>query len=138
MGTELEPLAKVQDQIRERIKAEFASLIPDEMWTQLVQSVVKDFTSDTPGQYGHRERNMSPVKKLIADAIEAEAKQHVAVALDTLRPQWGGYGEEIVTTAVKKLVADNFEELLKSAQHGMVSFVVALAIQKLRDGMGQY
>lgn len=130
--SEIAPLTAVQDRIKEKIKAEFVELMPDDLWSGLVQSVVSDFIS-TKNQRGYDQE--APIKKLMREALETEAKQHIATQLSKFTAEWDGYGNKIVTASVKKIVEENFEELLKAVQLGMVEATVGTAINHIRQNI---
>jgi hypothetical protein len=142
MSTEIAPLASVQEQIKNKIKGEFANLIPDEMWAQMVQSVVAEFTADQPHRdYNGRVDNSkpvtpSPMKKLIRDEIDAMAKAKLKAEIDKLGAStWDGYGKQVASQAVSKLIDDHFPELLASVQAGMVEMAVMQAVNHMRNSM---
>ncbi|MBO9108740.1 hypothetical protein J5288_08495 [Agrobacterium sp. S2/73] len=138
MTNDISPLSAVQDNIKEKIKAEFVNLIPDEMWTAMVCSVVADFTSDVrKNHYGHETgEQISPFKKIIRDEIEATIKASLKAKLDEVgAPRWGAMGERVMSDAMKKMIEDHFEALLVSVNAGMVQMTVMSAVNNLRNSM---
>lgn len=142
MGSEVSPLQSVQDNIKDRIKAEFANLIPDEMWAAMVKSVVLDFTTDPPKDrhsHGHTAAGVSPMKAMIRDEIVTIAKAHLKSEIDKIgHLTWDGMGERMASEAIRKLIADNFQEILQSVQSGFVEMAVQQAVQHIRNSMQRY
>lgn len=137
MTTEVAPLQSVQDTIKDRIKSEFANLIPDEMWQRMVESVVKDFTTDKHDSYrGHAE---SPMKTMIRTEIEAIAKAKIKDELENLAaPDWDRHGQMVVSEALKKMIAENFATILGSVQQGMVEMIVQNTVAQIRNNMSRF
>jgi hypothetical protein len=138
MANEVSTLQSVQDNIKNRIKAEFVNLIPDEMWSAMVAEVVSDFTKDkveNPNTYNVRKRE-APIKALIREQIEAIAKTHITATLDELtRAHWDGYGQLVASEALKKMVAEHFPAILASIQTGFAEMIVQNAINHIRNSI---
>ncbi|MDH7801292.1 MULTISPECIES: hypothetical protein [unclassified Rhizobium] len=130
------PLSQVQENIRNKIKAEFVNLIPDEMWSAMVASVVEDFTSNVEERYGRMEKRESPMKRMIREEIEAQVKASIKAKIDALgQSTWDGLGERIMSDAMNKLIAEHFETVLASVNAGMTSMMINAAINNLRQSM---
>lgn len=139
MSTEIAPLQSVQDNIKNKIKAEFANLIPDEMWGAMVKSVIAEFTTDQiRDQYGHSNFKASPMKQMIRAEIETLAKDALKQELDRLSAgSWGVYGEKVAAEAIKKMIADNFPAILASIQAGFVEQAVMTTVSHMRNSMNR-
>jgi protoheme ferro-lyase len=137
MANEVSPLQSIQDSIRLKIKAEFVGLIPDEMWSAMVGSVIAEFTSDqTSDVYGRKEHRSSPLKQMIRAEIEGLAKAKLKAELDTLAMgKWGSYGEQLASDAVKKMISEHFTTILAAVQTGFVEAAVMQAVNHLRNSM---
>lgn len=133
MTNELSPLQSVQDSIRDRIKAEFVNLIPDEMWTKMVSEVVENFQSKKDNRGYDQE---PPVKKMIREAIEAQAKDKIAEALSqVMAGTWDNFGQQVVGDAMQELIAKHFDVILKEVQSGMVSFTIMQTVNHMRNSI---
>lgn len=140
--TDVAPLTTVQEKIKDKIKGEFVALIPDDMWEKMVASVVSDFTTDQPQRdYNGRVDNSkplipSPMKAMIRAEIEALAKAKLKAEIDMLGAvTWDGYGRQVASEAVNKLIDDHFPALLASVQSGMVEMAVMQAVNHMRNSM---
>ncbi len=137
MSNEIAPLTAVQDKIKGRIKAEFVELIPDEMWSQMVQAVVTEFTSDKTDRYS-REAIPSPIKKMIREAVEAEVRAKISDELKDHQATFDGFGQRVIAEATEQMIRDHMPGMLAAAQESSVRMMVDLAIQNMRNSMGQY
>ena len=136
MSNEVSPLQTVQENIKARIQSEFVNLIPEEMWDRMVQGQIKEFTEDKPEPYGRGGTVPSPLKTMIRQAIEEQAKLGVKQALDQVASgQWTAHGNAVVSEAMKKLLDEHFNEILASVQAGMVNFVTMMTVNKMREMM---
>lgn len=138
MSNDIAPMQSIQAKIQDRIKSEFVNLIPDEVWEQMVASVVNDFTRDPPpkDQYGRSTGAMSPIKAIIHKAIEDQVRAAVAEKLNLYtQPEWDERGQALINKAMRTLIEENFEALLLSVNGGMVSMMVNTAMQNLRNSL---
>lgn len=136
MSNEITPMQAVQDKIKTRIQDEFVSLIPDEMFANMVASVIKDFTTDKPATYHGHSPTPSPLKQMIKAEIETKAKEAILKELAKLDDgHWNSYGQRVAGDAIKKFIAENFNEMLRSIQGQMVDMSVMMALQKMREGI---
>lgn len=138
MSNEVSPLTKIQETIKDRIKEEFVSLLPPEIWNEMVSSVLKDFTADEKTNiYGSKIENYeSPIKKLIRKEIEDASLEAVKKELNKLDvARWDHFGNSVAGEAVTKLIEQNFKEILDSVQKGFVEMAVGLAVSHIRNAM---
>ena len=133
MTNEISPMQSVQEKIKARIQADFVNLIPDEMWDQLVSSTIAEFRSDRD----HRgDRQVPPIKKMIQTALHEQAQTAIREALDRVHVgTWDVAGNRAVGEAMKKLIDEHFDDVLKSVQAGMVEFAVMAATNHMRNAI---
>lgn len=135
MSTEIAPLQAIQNKIRDRIRSEFVSLIPDDAWEAMVQSVIADFTKPVKGHYQNDPMKPSPMAQMIRDEINVIAKEKVMAEIHKLgSAHWDAFGAATANEAVIKLVTDNFPALLVSMQNGMMNMLVMNAVNAIRNG----
>jgi len=137
MGTEVAPLTAVQEKIKDRIKDEFVSLIPDEMWSQMVQAVIDDFTRGKADRYSSSTTE-APMKRMIREAIEEMCREKIKAELAQHVTTWDGYGRRTVAEATEKMIRERAPEMLAATQAGMTQMLVENAIQNLRNSMNLY
>lgn len=133
MTNEISPMQSVQEKIKARIQADFVNLIPDEMWDQLVASTLADFNSPMDAR---GDKRVPPIRKMIDDAVREEATKAIKEALNRVHVgTWGNLGDQVVGEAMKKLIAEHFDTVLKSVQAGMVEFAVMAATNHMRQAI---
>lgn len=133
MGTELSPMASVQEKIKAKIKEEFVSLLPDEVWSEMVRAVITDFTTDKKkDEYGRNAPRPSPLKEIIQTELRAIVNEQLKGELNKLgNGPWIG-SKQAASEAVKKLVATSYQEILESIQRQQVENIVLQAVSQLR------
>lgn len=137
MTNDITPLQSIQNTIKDKIRAEFANLIPDDMWKGMVQSVVSEFITDKKDGYSGR-ASESPIKAMIRQEIEKMAKAHLTAELDRLGTvSWNSYGQQVAAEAIKKMISEHFAEMLAAVQAGFVEVAVMQAVQNLRNSMSR-
>lgn len=134
MTNEIAPLQAVQDKIRDRIRADFVELMPDDLWGKMVESVVSTFTSPEKDSYGRETGKPSPLAQLITKEIEALAQQSVQQELSRLDANyWGQWGHKAANDAVMKMVTENMPDIMASIQNSMASMMVMNAVSAIRN-----
>ncbi len=118
------------NQIKDRIRSEFAALIPDEQWKAMVSSAIKEFLQDTTDQYGRGKQ--AGVKEVVNAVLREEIKKQLADFLNSAewRDEWkdGEYGPG---KAVKEIIEANATNIIKSIMgNAMQSFVNGLNIRR--------
>lgn len=78
------------------------------------------------------------MKHMIRSEIEVIAKAKIREELDRLAaPEWDGHGKMVASQALKKMIAENFAEILGSVQQGMVDMIVANTVNQIRNSMSR-
>lgn len=135
MSTELAPLQAIQDKIRDRIRADFVELMPEDVWGKMVESVVETFTNPEKDHYGRATGKPSPLHQLIAKEIEELARQSINQELAKLDAgYWNSYGGKTASEAVMKMVTENMTDIMASIQSSMANMMVANAVAAIRNG----
>lgn len=106
--------------VKARIRAEFASLIPDEAWTQMVEKEVQSYFHDK-FENNYRNERTSKFEDLIRNLLTEETKKRFAVYISSAEFErvWGKDGLPACSEAVKKMIVDNSGEILISFFGGM-------------------
>lgn len=124
--------ARLEDVVTERIRATVAELMPEEQWRALVESAIKEFTSQTSDWHGTR---ASPIQKMIFVALEKHFGQQIekALASDEFRGVWGVNGGEQPSKGVTEIVRQLTPEIIAAAYGSMIQGAVA----QLRNNLQQ-
>ena len=112
--------SKLMEGVKERIRAEFASLIPDEAWTQMVEKEVQSYFHDK-FENSYRHDRTSRFEDLVRSLLQEETKKRFAVYISSAEFErvWGKDGLPACSEAVKKMIVDNSGEILISFFGGM-------------------
>lgn len=134
----IEPMKSIQQRVTDKIKAEFAALIPDEMWATMIEGAIHEFVTDVP-ETRDRYNNLvagrpSPFKLMIIEAITIEAKNAIHAEMVKHAPGWSPYGEEAMAEATKVFIEKHFAALMVSVQRGMIDMAVMQSVNAIRNG----
>ena len=129
--------AKLMDAVRDRIKAEFVGLIPEDTWKQMVKAEVDRFFQQQKAYnygYGNQEKILpSQFQEVVWKALEEDTKLRVKAFLDS--PEWAGEWESNGTRkageAVKKIVVEKSGEIVSS----MLANAMQQALESMRSRM---
>lgn len=130
------PLTNVEEQIKDRIKSDFANLIPDEMWSDMVRSVIHDFTTDKTNRHGDVKH--SPLKELMTWELNKICREKIAEELEKHTVNFDSYGNRAVAEATELMIREHLPAMLTAMQEASVRIVVEQAIQNLKSSMGVY
>lgn len=73
--------SRLMEGVRDRIKATFISLIPDDQWEKMVQAAIDDFF--TPKYHYNERREQSDFKLVCSQELEKLTRTKVVEALNT-------------------------------------------------------
>jgi uncharacterized Fe-S cluster-containing MiaB family protein len=101
--------------VRDRIRDQFVSLIPEEVFTKMVQSEIDAFMKPVESYYSHNQRR-SPMQDVIAGVLEeaarTEVKQLLADPNGVWRTYWHDNGSADANTGVNKLLREHSGEIV--------------------------
>jgi len=105
--------AKIMDAVRDRIKAEFVSLIPEDAWKGLVDAEVKKFF-EAPREDHYSRGYPSDFQRTVWGCLEVEVKKRVKEYLDSPEwlEEWSNNGKPLASEAIKKVLIDNAPAVL--------------------------
>lgn len=131
--------SKMMDGVKDRIKATFASLIPDTAWDQMVKTVIDDyFHKKQEGDY--RRQNTSKFEDLVKVMLEAEAKERISLYLKSegfTVDYWNMYGQPQVSETTKKLLVENAGAAFVSLMQGTFQSMLQMYDQQLRSTLNR-
>lgn len=115
--------AKLMDAVRDRIKAEFVSLIPEDAWKKLVDAEVKKFFETTADNgYSQNRTFPSPFGKIVWEELDKETRVRVKALLESSEwaEEWDGQGGRRASETVKKLITEKSGEILTNVIGGAI------------------
>lgn len=115
-------LEEIQDRIRERIKAAFMDLIPEEKWDEIIKNEVNALMLDREETRGYDRKIIpSPLKKMVQDLIKEEFKKKLQIWADsnllhlTCASDFDAKFKDLVLEASKVYQDQIGEEIVKRA-----------------------
>jgi hypothetical protein len=123
--------AKIMDAVRDRIKAEFVSLIPEDAWKGLVDAEVKKFF-EAPREDHYSRGYPSDFQRTVWGCLEVEVKKRVQeyLASPEWSQTWTDAGKPMASEAIKKILTDNASAVLTNVLGAAMQ--VALEQMKVR------
>lgn len=98
----------IMNNVRDKIKATFVDLIPDEHWEGMVNKEIDDFFKNREGYSTQREwRNMSDFQKICFESFEQETKSKIQEMLKVYTATGWENNEPKISDELKKLLEDN-------------------------------
>lgn len=119
--------SKLMDAVRDRIKAEFVGMIPEETWKQMVSAEIKRFFEAKDSNHYDRPR-YSDFQRVVWEEVDKNTRLRVKAFLDSpeWQSQWDGENN-VMGEAVKKLMVEKSGE--------MVAVILGNAVQATLSGM---
>jgi hypothetical protein len=113
-------MADFADRVKEKVKKDFAGMIPDNAWDQLVEKAVKEFI----------EKDLQAVVK---EELDKDVRVRIRKYLmsDEWSQQYDGKGRNMVSREVSRLISENLPAIIESAIGGAMQGIV----NDLRDRM---
>lgn len=122
--------AALAEQLRDKIRADLAELMPPEMWKSLLQSEIDKFLK--PGGtvgYGRSEQKLpSPFAKIVLQVLETETRERVKQLLQS--DDWCGHFDGFEHKVSKKVA-----ELVTEHSSDILSAILRDAVQQVVSGM---
>jgi len=126
--------ATLMQGIKDRIKSEFVSLIPDEQWNEMIKKETENFFREKETGYSNR-TYASDFAILVRDELRKEAQKRLVDYLNSpeFNVMYGEYGQPIASQKVKELLIDNAGLVLQNMFGGMFSLLISDFSQQLRN-----
>lgn len=107
--------------VKDRIKSEFVSLIPEEQWASMVQKEIDEFFM--PRTQDYVRPNWSHFSLMVKQCLEEEAKKRMVEYLSSEEFQviWVNHGSTTIATAVEKMIVNNSGEIIVNMFGSMFS-----------------
>lgn len=124
--------SKLMDGVRDRIKATFVSIIPDNHWEKLVQGVINDFMTKKKKGYGYNDELTSDFDNIVKDELKMFLKEKISESLNKyMEKEYDKNGNQLINKHIKKLLIDNSEVLVAQ----MFGHVAENIIQEVQNKM---
>jgi len=125
-----ESVFSLKDKISERIREQFVELIPDDTWSQLVESEIKWFTSPVEKRGYYDKERISPLQDQVRGVLRDLAAAAIKKAFSDT--EWlaknGPDGQILAGQAVEKIAKEHAAEIVAQ----VFGSAVQGAVEKLR------
>lgn len=120
--------ANISDLVRDRIKSEFSSLVPEEYWRSLVDDVLKSLVTPQRRSNGiGGTRVTSDLQEIVRESLVDQFKTLVNAELNDpkYKDVYNGYRGCVASEVIQDLVADHGQALFQGLIAQMVSQCVS-------------
>lgn len=111
--------------VKDRIKATFVDMIPDEQWESMIKKECDDFLNGRPNNsWGSNNGRYFPeFKKIVENELQEECKRRMKEYLSSkdFETTWVAYGEPVCCKAVEKIIIENSGSMLINMFGGIFS-----------------
>lgn len=127
--------ATLMQGVKDRIKSEFVSLIPDNQWQQMIEKEAKVFFEAKETGYSSNRTYASDFGILVRDELRKEAQKRLLEYLSSpeFNTMYGEHGQPIASQKVKELIVDNSGLILQNMFGGMFSMMLSEFSSQLRN-----
>lgn len=110
------------DTVKDRLKATFISLIPEEQWDQLVSNEIEVFFEKKEDAYSTNRTSSTKFQQLIQKELENYSIERLKeyFASDQFRVAYDEKGEPVMSEAINKLIAENSGQMLMNLFHNAI------------------
>jgi hypothetical protein len=116
--------SRLMEMVRDRIRATYVSLIPEEQWTQLVKKEIESFFTEKETNEYSRVDYISSFRRVVYLELEKKAKEVVADFLKSIsNNDWNGVGPT-PGEFVKKFFAEKSSEILLGVMGSMIQSAI--------------
>ena len=123
----------LMDGVRDRIKATFIALIPDEAWNQIVKKEIDEWMAIRKRDYRYKEE-FSDFGRLVRDELKKRAVESIQKIIGEFEEySWDQEGRQLVNENVKKIILENADAILLSVIGSMVQGAVNNLKYSLKD-----
>ena len=126
--------SKLMDGVKDRIKATFVSLIPDDEWDRLVQAEIKAFF-EKKTEDGWTTPKTTPFAAICISILKQDAAKRINDFLQTeeYKRSWDSYGQPVVSKAVEKVIIENSGAVLAQMIGGISSDMLQNFASQIRN-----
>jgi len=112
-------LATLMNGVRERIRATFVSLIPDNAWEQMVKKEMTDFMAVKERNY--RRDRYSDFSQVVFEVMEERAIKTVNKIMEEYASwNWDEHGRQIVSEKIQEMILTHAGQILLNVVGSMI------------------
>lgn len=126
--TEIEKFdpSQLMQGVKDRVRATFVSLIPDEHWQAMIQKEVDDFFKETEWSYSHSRETRSSFGTICLDVLNQLTKEKLIVAMQDYKSTlWNSNTQQYqMSDALKDLMIKHAPEIFAATLGNMFQQVI--------------
>jgi hypothetical protein len=117
------------DQLKDKIHVDIASLMPDEMWAELLQGEINSFLTKRTERHGYNNQNERVVPSRLSTIVESILTEMTKAKVKELLsgPDWVSFWdgtEQKAGAEIKKLVVENADKILGNVLQSSIQAAV--------------
>lgn len=117
--------SKLMDGVKDRIKATFVSMIPDNHWEKLIEGIIDRFMNSKLNNRGYTQPP-TEFEIVVREELTVFLKEKVAASmLKYMDKEWDKNGNELVNKHIKKILIENSEAIIASMFANATQNVIA-------------
>ena len=124
---------RLMDAVRDRIKAEFVGLIPEDTWKKMVKTEVEQFFAEKhDNAYGTRRELPSDFQRVVWQELDKATRAKMKEYLES--EEWQGHWKKnqlVAGKAVRKLVVEKSGEIMAN----VLGSAIQATIEDMRNRM---
>lgn len=129
---------KAMDAVRVRIQTEFAALIPEAQWREMVQREVDEFFKDRPGEnhYTNYPRRPSKFSEIVHEELAKWSREKVLAILTSpeWQAQWDDKFGNMPSEEIRKLLVEHAPVIIQRALGVAFQGAFLNAMNEMRNG----
>lgn len=125
--------------VRDRIRAEFVSLIPAETFTQMVIAEINKFTQEESRNSSGYSYRTSSFRETVIDVLRESTREEVKKLL--AQPEWREYwdgGAQTASKMVKEILAENGEQIIRQFLANLLGQAMQSTTSSMLSQMPRY
>ena len=125
----------LMDGVKARIRAEFASLIPDEAWTEMVKKEVDYYFHDRSDYGWNNSPKVTPFESLVRKLVEDEARRRLGAYLSSeeFNQIWLDHGQFACSKFIEDIIVKNSGSIMVATFGTMFQSILEDFKNKLRN-----
>ena len=126
--------AQIMQGVKDKIRATFVELIPDEQWNAMVQTEIEEFiTPGTTSNNYQQSKQPSSLARIVQDELEKDLRVRLKELLagPEWQEQWTN-GKQTANDKIRQLLIDNSPEIMSKLLSSAIQQAVTQAHYQLR------
>lgn len=131
--------SKLMDGVKDRIKATFVSLIPDEQWETMCDTEMKKFFEPIYSGYNKQDKGPSEFEKIVMELMRERCKEYLKELFDkpkySVATVWGNSQHGLNGSGQRFELSDHLDTMVKEKMPDMMQ---AIFMQTMSNAFYQF